>query len=165
MNLNHNSSDELVKVLEDFISSCKLEDKVILDHICYKCSTKDSYEQIKTSLELSEKFLYTSIISKRRISSVGLRDGVTTKFGSITLLELNDQKPDGSQIEGFDHIEIMPIKGYTCEGLAKVAEENGYKVEVSVRPHHTTYDVCIDKYTIRFTSELLIDKIKKEMNY
>ena len=29
MNLNHNSSDELVKVLEDFISSCELEGEVI----------------------------------------------------------------------------------------------------------------------------------------
>lgn len=163
MTIKAESSNELVNVLENFISLCDLDGKVKLDHICYKCESSESYENIKSQLEISEKFTYTTMISQRRISSIGLRNPVDTKYGIIELLELNDQKPDRSQIEGYDHIEIMPLLPHTCESLSNIAKSKGYNVIETIRPHHTTYDIEIDRYTIRFTSELLVDKIRSEM--
>ena len=130
------------------------------DHICYKCSSSEEFEQLRALFEGSSAFIYQSIISHRRIAIVKFLEPLPTTLGDISFLELSDQKPDGSQVSGFDHIEIYPTAG-TMDSLADSLVSKGFAFEKVVRPHHTTYDGFLEgNFKVRLESEALIEKIK-----
>ncbi|MEI7741695.1 MAG: VOC family protein [bacterium] len=134
----------------------------IADHICYKCDSTREFESIRTIFEPESGLIYQSIIAGRRIAIIKLPTPITTSLGDIKFLELSDQKPDGSQTSGFDHIEIFPRTG-TMEELVASLESSGAKFEKVVRPHHTTFDTTIfESFKIRLEPESLIAKIKRE---
>lgn len=98
--------------------------KVQADHIGLKCSTHEIYERQRMLFEFEGIFVYQSIISKRRISIIGLRAGLATKVGELRYLELSDQKPDGSQKDCIDHHEIVPT-GISYDELIVSLQKNG----------------------------------------
>ncbi len=130
------------------------------DHLCYKCGDAAEFEHIRALFEKESVFVYQSIISARRIAIIRFPHVLATVLGDITHLELADQKPDGSQISGFDHIEIYPTQT-SVEELAGTLEKQGVSFEKVVRPHHTTYDAGIrDAFKVRLEAEALVEKIK-----
>ncbi len=130
----------------------------IVDHIGFKCTSSDEYETLRKMLEPESRFVYQSFISSRRIAVIRLKHTFHTPLGEVSVLELSDQKPDGSQTSGFDHIEIYPVHG-TMQSLANLL--GGF--EKISRPHHTTYDLKIhDEFKVRLESEALITKIVRE---
>lgn len=132
------------------------------DHICYKCGSIEEFESMRKMFETESTFVYQSIISKRRIAIVKFVAPITTVLGDIWFLELSDQKPDGSQASGFDHIEIYPKAG-SMEGLAASLEALGASFEKIERPHHTTFDgYIVGDFKIRLEPEALVEKIKRE---
>mgnify|MGYP000920923002 CR=1 FL=1 len=132
------------------------------DHLCFKCADPAEYERMRAFFENESRFIYQSIIAGRRIALVGLSRPLATKLGDIRFLELSDQKPDGSQTSGFDHIELFPTSG-TLEALVEAFAATGISFEKTVRPHHTTYDLAIgDGFKVRLEAEPLVDKIKNE---
>ncbi len=140
----------------------KFSPPAIADHICYKCESGEEFEYLRRLFENESEFIYQSIIAKRRIAIVKFKKPLVTSLGDIWHLELSDQKPDGSQTSGFDHIEIYPKEG-TMNELAKILEEEGMTLEKIERPHHTTYDgVIAGNFKIRLEPEKLMEKIKEE---
>ena len=134
----------------------------IADHICYKCSTAMEFEALRKLFEDESAFIYQSIISHRRISVIKFLQPLPTALGNIFYLELSDQKPDGSQTSGFDHIEIYPSKGSVDQLVGQLTRQ-GIVLEKIVRPHHTTVDLTLESgYKIRIEPEPLIEKIKRE---
>ena len=130
------------------------------DHICFKCGDTAEFEHVRAIFEAESAFIYQSIIAKRRIALVKFLVPIHTVLGEISLLELSDQKPDGSQTSGFDHIEIYPTAG-SIEDFVANLEANGAHFEKIVRPHHTTFDATIlDDFKIRIEPEPLLEKIK-----
>lgn len=163
-----NSSDDFYKKSEKYIDffnnfskKYNLNNKALADHICYKCESKNSFEKIKSIFEFESEYIYQSIISKRSIAYIKLKKGIETELGIINFLELSDQKPDNSQVEGFDHIEVYSnITSY--ENFVKEFEKTE-KVISAIRPHHSTHDIDIGQgFLFRCTQGKLIDKIKKE---
>jgi predicted metalloenzyme YecM len=153
---------EEVRVFNDFISMYGLKGFVMADHICYKCGSSEIFESIRRVFESDSNWIYQAIISKRRIATIGTRQNLETLAGKISLVELSDQKPDGSQNDGFDHIEIYPTT-ITYDQLVLNLRNQGLNVEEVVRPHHTTHDIKIENgFIIRLTRESLLNKIKKE---
>lgn len=129
------------------------------DHICYKCGDHTEFERIRAMFESESAFMYQSIISGRRIALIKFLAPIVTTLGDISLLELSDQKPDGSQTSGFDHIEIYPTSGTVQDFVAKL-EAHGAHFDEIVRPHHTTFDTTIvDNFKIRIEPEALIEKV------
>lgn len=147
------------------IWSERMKPKAKADHICYKCGSRQEFEAIRTLLEPWAPFIYQSMIAGRPIAIFKLKEPVATALGEIWFLELSDQKPDGSQTSGFDHIEIYPTGGSVGE-LAEALEANALKAKGQsfkkvVRPHHTTYDAAIHgSFKVRLEAEPLIVKIK-----
>jgi predicted metalloenzyme YecM len=133
------------------------------DHICYKCDSAESFEQMRAMFEgEGSEYMYQSIISKRRIAVIKLARGIETALGVIYFLELSDQKPDGSQKNSFDHIEIYPLDR-TYDELVQTFEHAGETVTKVVRPHHTTHDIDIGNgFLTRLTEGPLIEKITRE---
>ncbi len=148
-----------VEYFNTFVEKHNFSGKGIADHICFKCGSKESFEFIRALFENESAYIYQSIISKRRIAIVKLKQAISTHLGDITMLELSDQKPDGSQKEGFDHIEVYPVGQTYAEMVADLEKtEIVKKVE---RPHHTTYDIQItDDFIFRCTEGPLLEKIK-----
>lgn len=132
------------------------------DHICYKCGSLEEYEELRAFFDHQSVFVYQSIISARRIAIIKFSTPISTELGDIWFLELSDQKPDGSQVSGFDHIEIYPQEG-SLDGFAMQLEQQGIALEKTVRPHHTTYDTFLsDSFKVRLEPDALVDKIKRE---
>ncbi len=134
----------------------------VADHICFKCESAEEFERMRAMFEGESVFVYQSIISKRRIAIVKFLTPIATSLGDISFLELSDQKPDGSQVSGFDHIELYPKSGQ-LEDFVYDLEEKGIIFEKVVRPHHTTFDVTIfDQFKVRLEDGPLVEKIKKD---
>ncbi|MFH1089138.1 MAG: VOC family protein [Candidatus Uhrbacteria bacterium] len=131
------------------------------DHLCYKCSDAVEFEFLRSLFETVSCFIYQSIISNRRIAIIKFQKPLETVLGEVWFLELSDQKTDGSQTSGFDHLEIYPSSG-SVEQLVKQLASQKVLLEKIVRPHHTTYDVNIaGSFKVRIEAESLVDKIKK----
>ena len=135
----------------------------VADHICYKCSSNEEYEYIRRLFEEQGSQLYQSEISGRRIALIELPQGYMTPWGPLNYLELADQKSDGSQKSGWDHIEI---RIWYYDRIVKGLIDAGVKVVEKPRPHHTTHEIILpNKFRFVFTNELLVDKIRyKEMD-
>ncbi len=155
----HFESEMLVKAFNDFAHGNYLLNKAKADHICYKCGSADSFERIIKLFHDASNYIYQSIISKRRIAYIKMKRPVNTALGDIVFLELSDQKPDLSQVDGFDHIEVYPVT-MNYEEMISHLESNNKVIKVE-RPHHTTHDIELDGgFVWRATRGPLIEKIK-----
>ena len=152
-----------VEMFDRFLSDYDLRVAVVADHICYKVSSPENFERMRRVFEGENKWLYQAIISGRRIATIRTHQTLETSAGGINLVELSDQKPDGSQTDGFDHIEIYPTL-ITYRELVAHLKGRGLNVREIVRPHHTTHDIALDnRFIIRLTSDRLAEKIKSEI--
>ena len=150
------------RFVEAFDAWVPSEIAAVADHICYRCVDAEEFERLRAMFEHDSRFIYQSIIAKRRIAVIGFEPGIPTTLGELRVLELSDQKPDGSQTSGFDHIEIFPTQG-TVDDLAAQLTGQGTHFEKVVRPHHTTYDAAISgTFKVRLEAEPLLEKIKRE---
>ncbi len=148
-----------IALFDAFSAKHSLVGTAAADHICYKCESAESYDRMRAMIEPESEYIYQSYISGRRIATIKLKRGFETSLGTIYFLELSDQKPDGSQREGFDHIEVFPTEGSYDEFVKKFAVSE--KVVHVARPHHTTDDIELsDTFLFRCTPGPLIEKIK-----
>jgi hypothetical protein len=153
---------EAVKDVDAFARKHDLKDMAEADHICYKCGSTERFEQMRRMLEGESEYIHQAIISGRRIAYIRLKKSISTALGEITFLELSDQKQDGSQRDGFDHVEMFPV-GISYDDLAAKLEGGGEVLKKVVRPHHTTYDLTLESgFLIRLEPDALIEKIKRE---
>ncbi len=159
----YEQSTELVEFFNKFIIENNLQEVVVVDHICFKCESNASFEVWRKVFEWEAKNFYQAIISKRRIALVLFKQNIKTVAGEIGYLELSDQKPDNSQLETFDHIEVFPKNKNqnAIEEILKILDEKKINYTKEVKPHITQYEISLGKYTLRLAGERLIDKIKK----
>jgi|SRR3989344_8486479 len=165
VNSFYNAANKIiVGEFTEFICNYNLVNSVVADHICYKASSAESFEKMRRIFEHENKWLYQAIISKRRIATIRTYQSLETSVGRVNLVELSDQKPDGSQVDGFDHLEVRPIVD-SYDELVSYLSNRGLEVKEIVRPHHTTHDITLeDGFIVRLTRESLAEKIKSEMN-
>ncbi len=153
----------LIEAVNAFAEHYDAANLGIADHFCYKCGSPEEFVRIRGFLELDSKFTYQSVISGRLIAYLRVPIELSSEFGPLRYLELSDQKPDGSQTSGFDHVEIYPAAGSSYDNLHRALVERGVEFNHVDRPHHTTHDHALSKtFTLRLTQEPLITKIKRD---
>lgn len=158
----YSEADPLIRAFNGFVDKFDLAEIAAPDHICFKCESSEEFERVRAILEPRSVFIYQSYISGRRIAKVRLKWGFQTFLGLISILELSDQKSDGLQATGFDHIEIYP-KSVSYEELVEKLTGRGVELQESKRPHHTTHDIELgDKYNLKLTHEPILNKIRRE---
>lgn len=156
----HADSAECVRQFNAFAAKHSLSGYALPDHICYKCGSAESFERVRKLFESESEYIFQSIISARRISYIKFKKPLVSGLGPIAFLELSDQKPDGSQGDGFDHIEVYPVAMPYEDFVRRF--ENAERVIKVERPHHATYDIEIGGgFIFRCTREPLIEKIKR----
>lgn len=148
-----------IELFNNFATKHNLEGRIIPDHICYKCESKESFETLRALFEAESEYMYQSIISGRRIAVIRFKESIQTSVGPIYFLELSDQKPNLSQRDGFDHIEAYPV-GWSYSDMVFELQKTEQVLEV-IRPHHSTHDIDIGGgFLFRCTQWPLIEKIK-----
>lgn len=136
----------------------------LADHVCYKCGSAKEFDEVRAILEKGAAYMHQATISGRRIAYLKLAAPLPTGLGDVWFVELSDQKPDGSQSSGFDHIEIYPAGEGTYESIVALWKKNDEQVIHVERPHHTTDEVKLPSgLTTRLESGPLIEKIKGEL--
>lgn len=152
----------LIQEFNNFARQYELMGHAKADHLCFKSGSKEVFEEMRAILEPESVFVYQPYISGRRIAVIKLKKSFETNLESVSVLELSDQKPNKSQVTGFDHLEIYPTMG-TYEGLVAHLEHKGVLLEKKERPHHTTHEASLSaQYNIKLTREPLIEKIKRD---
>lgn len=152
---------DAVSVLENFISTNKLKEKIILDHICYKCASNDEFVAMRKMLEPEALYLYESWISERLIAVIKLKTPIETMFGPLHFVELQDAKNAPNQKSGFTHIEAYPVSGY--QETIEYMRSRGVAVVEDPTPHHPIHEVSLNQnFTFRLEREPVIEKIKRE---
>ena len=158
----YSAGQERVSLINDFAEKYQLGGKALADHIGYKCDSTAVYEQMRSLFETNSTYIYQSLISERRISIIKLKKPFVTMLGEISYLELSDQKPNGSQKNGFDHVEIYPSE-MSLEKLVQFVQTQGERGEASIKLHHSTHNFSlIPGFTLKIESCELIQKIKDE---
>ena len=158
--------NKLQNYLDEFGKFCSENSVYVngidIDHICYKCSSKEEYEIIRCFFEYDDIFIYQSIFSKRRISIIRFLDPLKSICGDVHCLELSDQKPDGSQGSKVDHIEPVP-KTISYEEMLGRFSKLELPIEENIKPHHSThYIVLPNGIKLKFNNEPLIPKIYRD---
>lgn len=153
--ITHPHLDECSRFCEQY----GLVGKVQADHLGIKCSSNAVYEKQRKVFESDTRFIYQSVISQRRISIIGLREGLDTSVGGVRYIELADQKPDNSQKDAVDHIELVP-QGISYEELVSFLQNQGVAMKEVIRSHHVTYDITLPSgFGIKLSREMLVDKV------
>ena len=148
--------------LEEFAARHDLHTKTATDHLCYKCGSQQEFETLRAMLEGESEYVHQAFISGRRIAYIKLKKPVETALGPAAFLELTDQKPNGTQRSGFDHIEMYPT-GVSYEELVEHLQSRGEEVKKIVCPHHTTDEMTlVGGFLVKLEAEPLIEKIKRE---
>lgn len=158
----YQEAQKALALVDHFSRQQALPGLAVPDHLGYKCASSSNYLMLQDILGREAQWLYQSFISGRRISIVRTPQSIPSFLGPINLIELSDQKPDGSQRDGFDHIELYPTINYN--ELLSILTKRKLPFHEVARPHHTTYDLRLaDGFLVRLTRERLADKIRREM--
>ncbi|MEN9582403.1 MAG: YecM protein [Candidatus Parcubacteria bacterium] len=137
--------------------------ELITDHICYRCGSNKSFKELYEAYCERAALIDVSQFGGRSIAYFLLNSHFDTKMlGDIRYLELCDQKLDGSQVEGFEHVEVYPRNvGHMNSIIAGLRKTDN--VVVKVRPGRTTYDIRVTMgLTFTIEPEPLIEKIMRE---
>lgn len=78
-----------------------------IDHICYRCSTTEQYENLKTKLLSFGNQLIESLIGNRPISIFKLNEPIFYNRFRIDLIELPAPKLNSPYLDGLEHFEIV----------------------------------------------------------
>lgn len=158
----YQEAQKALALVNQFSEQQALPGLAVPDHLGYKCRSSSTYLALQDILGREAQWLYQSFISGRRISIIRTQQSILSFLGPINLIELSDQKPDGRQVDGFDHIELYPTIGY--DELLSILIKRKLPFHEVARPHHTTHDLRLaDGFLIRLTRERLADKIRGEM--
>lgn len=150
-----------IEKFNEFSQRHGLVGKTDPDHLCFKCGSKESFEEMRAMFEQESQYMHQAIISGRRIAYIKLKQPMHTVLGEIWFIELSDQKPDNSQVDSYNHIEVYGTQMSYDEMVAHL-EESGANVVKVERPHHTTHNVDIGGFTFSCTRGPLVEKIKSE---
>lgn len=160
----YSQAHEATEHFDAFVAKHHLTSKAIVDHLGFKCASAEEFVAMRAIVEGASVYVHQSIISGRRSVYAKLRQGIATSLGEVFFLELSDQKPDGSQKSGFDHIEVYPAGEGTYESILATLKKNDEQVVHVERPHHITDEVTLPSGLVfRLEPGPLIEKIKQQL--
>ena len=160
----YSQAHEATEHFDAFVAKHHLAGKAIVDHLGFKCASAEEFVAMRAIVESASVYVHQSIISGRRSAYAKLRQGIATSLGEVHFLELADQKPDGSQKSGFDHIEVYPAGEGTYESILATLKKNDEQVIHVERPHHVTDEVTLPSgLVVRLEPGPLIEKIKQQL--
>ncbi|KAM9977186.1 hypothetical protein ACTFIR_011044 [Dictyostelium discoideum] len=98
-----------------------------IDHICYRVSTNEFYNEKKKQLNQLGELLVETEIGGRMISTFKLNKPIQYKDKSIPLIELPAPKKNRINYDGLEHIEMVinePFQSFVDNHPSPINDEN-----------------------------------------
>jgi len=97
----------LIKIFKE-LKLAKIDiDKWYIDHLCYRTSSSENYESMKSNFSLLGDLLIESEVNGRNIATYKLFKPIHFHGRSIELVEVPAPKKGKATLEGFEHIEVV----------------------------------------------------------
>ncbi len=136
---------DYLSFLDDILSRVvnegfELSDFVQIDHICYRTTSRENYEEKKFELTSIAKLLGETMINNRPISTFRLDDPIIHAPWRIDAIELPAPKPNSNYQEGLEHAEFVLyddfpsfLKKYEGKPFELRAAERGINPEIGLQ--------------------------------
>ncbi len=79
----YRQAEEKIHLFDGFVDAHRLNGRIFVDHIGYKCSSTQRFHELRQLFEARSEYIYQSIISARRIAVIKLIDPIQTTCGMI----------------------------------------------------------------------------------
>lgn len=104
--------DEAERFLDSASQTMKLQQFSLksnwdIDHICYRTSSNEVYEQVKNQFTAFSELLAETEVNGRLISTFRLAEAIIFDQWQIDLIEVPAPKKGKSYQDGFEHIEVV----------------------------------------------------------
>lgn len=152
---------DTIRAFDVFCADHLLEGLCDVDHVCINCSSSATYDATREYFEKRAVFVYQSMVHGRRISIARLNDPFPTNMGFIHFVEIADQNEHRDQVDGIDHIEVVP-KNLSYDQLISIIREKGIPLVGRKRADFFMYETDTTHLTIKFAPTSLIQKIKTQ---
>ncbi len=131
--------------LDDILARIKSEgfdmaDFSQIDHMCYRVSTVEAYQQKKIDCEAIGILLTETMINNRPISTFRFKQPIVHKGWRIDALELPAPKEGSDYTEGLEHIELVLyddiptfLKKYEGKPFELRAADRGINPEIGLK--------------------------------
>ncbi len=139
-----------------------LEPHWSIDHLCYRTSTLDRYNELKKEFLTFSKLLIESDVNGRPISTFKLDKPVYFENSSISVVELPAPKVGKVTPEGFEHIEVVcDISFEDLESRYKnlKIDKSGLKKDLNQE-----FELCFGEVNLKFHQLSLESVINLEGN-
>lgn len=156
--------------VESFL--CDLESKLhevgidlcsyYVDHLCYRVSTIERYNELRSELSKDHVLLHEAIISSRPIASFKMNTPFRYKNLEIPLLELPSPKPGSDYNEGFEHAEAVITTSF--EEFSSMFPNVTFDWKGTTKSHNPELRIGFGNISIKLHHQSLEDVIKEELN-
>lgn len=126
----------------------EMSDFTQLDHMCYRTTSMENYQDKKAQLAAVGRLLTETMINERPISTFRLREPVLHGRWRIDAIELPAPKQGSEYTEGLEHIELVLyddiptfLEKYEGKPFELQAADRGINPEVGLK---------LGEYTVKF---------------
>lgn len=152
-----------LNTLEDLLEEQGIDlNSLAIDHLCYRVSTSQRYEEMKKILCEKNELLHEAIISSRPICTFKLLTPFKYKKLEIPLLELPSPKDSSNYEEGFEHAEA--VIGISFDEFAKKYPHIEFDWKGAKKMHNPELRIKFGQISIKLHHKSLEDVIKEELN-
>lgn len=134
-----------------------------LDHICYRVSSLERYDELKMKLWEFWVLLSENLISGRNISTFKLSSPLIYKEREIYVLELPQPKQGSHYDEWFEHVEFV-IDSSFDEFMEKYSHVKFITKDI-LKENNPDIKIKNQEYSVKFHLNSLEDVIKKELDF
>ena len=78
-----------------------------IDHLCYRCSNLQNYQETKEEMQANGKLLVESIVGGRDIATYKLNQPIIFENQSVDIIEVPSPKKGSPYDDGFEHFEVV----------------------------------------------------------
>lgn len=128
-----NNYKELIDSALNFLQGIKLPTPLICDHICYRVTSQEQYNSLKSQFEISDIFIHEAIVRGRAISIFKFKKPLNYRNLQINSLELPAPKVNNKYSEGYEHLEfvVSDLKGLIKDNPTLAWDTSGITRELN----------------------------------
>ncbi|MGZ6005359.1 MAG: VOC family protein [Candidatus Saccharimonadales bacterium] len=147
----------------------ELGDFAQIDHICYRTTSLDNYEQKKLELSDYARLLGETMVNERPISTFRLGEPIRHSSWRIDAIELPAPKVGQQHEEGLEHLEFVLyddiptfLKKYEGKQFQMNAADRGINPEIGLKlgKHSVKFHLLNLPTVVYLESKLGMDEVK-----
>ncbi len=130
-----------------------------LDHVCYRCETKEEYVSICKSLKSLGEIVVEGMIGGRPIATFVLNEPIRYKHYSIPCIEIPCPKPGRFYQRGLEHLEIAIYdKSRGSEYISEDIHDQAQVMAFAARYPHVEFDTRSAGKEVNCEVSIMVDE-------